>query len=139
MSKNSECRKGSITPSTALLNQRLATFSKARMMIQYEIELLRQSKKGTAGVRLDLRTFNRIRHPHSPLPINGRVGETGKSKLMITTFSNPHLSTETLRVHQQTTSLYFLLFNALLPSVFPLPTRKLQKNRVRFQCWGRRA
>ena len=38
-------RKGSVTPSTALLNQRLATFSKPRMLTQYEIELLRQSKK----------------------------------------------------------------------------------------------
>ncbi len=45
MTKNSECRKGSFTPSTALLNQRLATFSRPRMLTQYEIELLRQSKK----------------------------------------------------------------------------------------------
>ena len=37
--------KSSVTPSTALLNQRLATFSKPRMLTAYEIELLRQSKK----------------------------------------------------------------------------------------------
>jgi len=37
--------KGSVTPSTALLNQRLATFTTPRMLTQYEIELLQQSKK----------------------------------------------------------------------------------------------
>ena len=35
---------GSVTPSTALLNQRLATFSGPRMLTEYEIKLLRQSK-----------------------------------------------------------------------------------------------
>jgi hypothetical protein len=38
-------RKSSVTPSTALLNQRLDTFSKPRMLTEYEIGLLRQSKK----------------------------------------------------------------------------------------------
>jgi len=38
-------RKGSFTPSTALLNLRLDTFSKPRMLTEYEIKLLRQSKK----------------------------------------------------------------------------------------------
>jgi hypothetical protein len=38
-------RKSSVTPSTALLNQRLATFSKPRMLTEYEVKLLRQSKK----------------------------------------------------------------------------------------------
>ena len=38
-------RTGSFTPSTALLNQRLDTFSKPRMLTEYEIKLLRQSKK----------------------------------------------------------------------------------------------
>jgi hypothetical protein len=38
-------RQGSFTPSTALLNQRLDTFSKPRMLNEYEIRLLRQSKK----------------------------------------------------------------------------------------------
>ena len=33
-----------LTPSTALLNQRLATFSGPRMLTEYEIKLLRQSK-----------------------------------------------------------------------------------------------
>ena len=37
-------KKGLVTPSTALLNQRLATFSKPRMLTEYEIKLLRQSK-----------------------------------------------------------------------------------------------
>jgi len=37
-------RKGLVTPSTALLNQRLATFSKPRMLTEYEKKLLRQSK-----------------------------------------------------------------------------------------------
>ncbi|MFZ4439087.1 MAG: hypothetical protein ACOYOS_11705 [Syntrophales bacterium] len=38
-------RKGSFTPSTALLNQRLDTFSRPRMLTEYELKLLRQSKK----------------------------------------------------------------------------------------------
>jgi len=38
-------KKSLVTPSTALLNQRLATFSKPRMLTEYEIKLLRQSKK----------------------------------------------------------------------------------------------
>ena len=37
--------KGSVTPSTALLNQRLDTFSTPRMLTPYEIELLRKSKQ----------------------------------------------------------------------------------------------
>jgi len=47
MDKNSKIggKKGSVTPSTALLNLRLATFSKPRMLTEYEIGLLRQSKK----------------------------------------------------------------------------------------------
>ncbi len=38
-------RIGSFTPSTALLNQRLDTFSRPRMLTEYEIKLLRQCKK----------------------------------------------------------------------------------------------
>lgn len=37
-------RKGLVTPSTALLNQRLATFSKPGVLTEYEKKLLRQSK-----------------------------------------------------------------------------------------------
>jgi len=37
--------KGSFTPSTALLNRRLYTFTTHRMLTQYEIELLRKSKQ----------------------------------------------------------------------------------------------
>ena len=37
-------KKRMLTPSTALLNQRLATFSGPRMLTEYEIKLLRQSK-----------------------------------------------------------------------------------------------
>ena len=40
-------KKGLVTPSTALLNQRLDTFSKPRMLTEYEIKLLRQSKVET--------------------------------------------------------------------------------------------
>jgi len=35
---------GSVTPSTALLNQKLATLKEARMLTPSEIELLRKSK-----------------------------------------------------------------------------------------------
>lgn len=35
---------GSVTPSTALLNQKLATLREARMLTPSEIELLRKSK-----------------------------------------------------------------------------------------------
>jgi hypothetical protein len=38
-------KKSLVTPSTALLNQRLDTFLKPRMLTEYEIELLRKSKK----------------------------------------------------------------------------------------------
>jgi hypothetical protein len=38
-------RKGSLTPSTALLNPKPGTYSKPRMLTEYEIKLLRQSKK----------------------------------------------------------------------------------------------
>jgi hypothetical protein len=41
-------KKGLVTPSTALLNQRLDTFSKPRMLTEYEIKLLRQSKSESA-------------------------------------------------------------------------------------------
>ena len=50
MDKNSKAggSTDSVTPSTALLNQRLDTFSKPRMLAPYEIELLQQSKRAMA-------------------------------------------------------------------------------------------
>jgi len=38
-------RKGSLTPSTALLNPKPGTYSEPRMLTEFEIKLLRQSKK----------------------------------------------------------------------------------------------
>ena len=40
---------GSVTPSTALLNQKLATLSALRMLTPFEIVLLRQSKQEIAA------------------------------------------------------------------------------------------
>ena len=50
MNKNSKAGRstGSVTPSTALLNQRLAISNAPRMLIPSEIELLQQSKKEMA-------------------------------------------------------------------------------------------
>ena len=39
---------GSVTASTALLNQKLATLRESRMLTRYEIELLRKSKQEIA-------------------------------------------------------------------------------------------
>lgn len=39
---------GSVTVSTALLNQRLATLRESRMLTKFEIELLRKSKQEIA-------------------------------------------------------------------------------------------
>ena len=38
-------RQGSLTPSTALLNPKPGTYLEPRMLTEYEIELLRQSKQ----------------------------------------------------------------------------------------------
>jgi hypothetical protein len=47
VAKISKCggKTGSVTPSTALLNQRLDTIQKPRMLTPFEIELLRKSKR----------------------------------------------------------------------------------------------
>lgn len=41
-------KTGSVTASTALLNQKLATLRESRMLTRYEIELLRKSKQEIA-------------------------------------------------------------------------------------------
>lgn len=42
-------KTGSVTPSTALLNQRLDTLQTPRMLTPFEIELLRKSKREMAA------------------------------------------------------------------------------------------
>lgn len=42
-------KTGSVTPSTALLNQRLDTLQTPRMLTPFEIELLRKSKSEMAA------------------------------------------------------------------------------------------
>ena len=42
-------QSGSVTPSTALLNQRLGTLQTPRMLTPFEIELLRKSKREMAA------------------------------------------------------------------------------------------
>ena len=50
-------RKSIFTPSTALLNQKLDTFLRPRMLTESEIKLLRQSKKEVGEVmRRKIRT-----------------------------------------------------------------------------------
>jgi hypothetical protein len=51
MAKISKCggKPGSVTPSTALLNQRLDTLQTPRMLTPFEIELLRKSKREMAA------------------------------------------------------------------------------------------
>ena len=50
MAQNSKTggKPGSVTPSTALLNQKLATSNAPRMLTPSEIELLRRSKQEIA-------------------------------------------------------------------------------------------